>query len=344
MRIRRSRPTGDFLQVPNATVRDARLSHMARGILVELLSRPDGWEATADDMWRASVAEHGKASPGRRAFRAAFAELKDQGYLTAGRDVLPGGRHATVLILTDVPHAGTSARAGQTREPAGGADVPDVGTSVPPAETQDAPGRTDVPHAGTSEDVTDVPPAGTSVRPAETVESAGHSDVPPAGTPAPPGQTALFAGRSDVPHAGTSLKEHELQNTENTSSSAPPASPAPDLTAFGAFWLVYPKKRDKQEALKAWKAAVASGVAPQKITDAAAAYARERAGQDPQYTKYPATWLNKGCYDDEPDPPASRPPLRAVSGSWTQPNRPHPMTGAAAPAPTADDYKNAKPF
>lgn len=37
-------------------------------------------------------------------------------------------------------------------------------------------------------------------------------------------------------------------------------------------------------------------------------------------------------------------PLKAVSGGWSGPNRPHPATGAAAPAPTADDYKNARPF
>lgn len=41
--------------------------------------------------------------------------------------------------------------------------------------------------------------------------------------------------------------------------------------------------------------------------------------------------------------PGERPTLRAVSG-WANPNRPHPMTGAAAQIWTADDYKNANPF
>ncbi|GHC38662.1 hypothetical protein GCM10010348_77560 [Streptomyces anthocyanicus] len=112
------------------------------------------------------------------------------------------------------------------------------------------------------------------------------------------------------------------------------------LEAFGAFWSNYPKKRDREEAKKAWIAAIERGVEPKHMVDAAQAYARERANKDPQYTKYPATWLNKGCYDDEPD----RPPLRAVSGDWTGPNRPHPATGAAAPAPTKEDYENARPF
>jgi DNA-binding transcriptional ArsR family regulator len=88
-----------------------------------------------------------------------------------------------------------------------------------------------------------------------------------------------------------------------------------ELAAFGAFWAVYPKKKNKAEALDAWKKAVKDGVDPDHITAGATAYARERHGEDPKYTKFPATWLNKGCYDDEPDEPR-QPHLRAVSGDW----------------------------
>lgn len=89
-----------------------------------------------------------------------------------------------------------------------------------------------------------------------------------------------------------------------------------DLKAFGDFWAVYPKKKNKAEALMAWKKAVESGVAPARITAAATAFARERHGQDPKFTKFPATWLNKGCYDDEPDPAPSAGP----GGTPTAPN------------------------
>ncbi|MFH9574265.1 helix-turn-helix domain-containing protein [Streptomyces sp. NPDC017454] len=91
------------------------------------------------------------------------------------------------------------------------------------------------------------------------------------------------------------------------------------LAAFGAFWSNYPKKRDREEAKKAWIAAIERGVEPKRMVDAAQAYARERFGQDPKFTKYPATWLNKGCYDDEPDPQPG-PHLRAVAGGY-QPYR-----------------------
>lgn len=282
MRIRRSRLAGDFLQVPNATVRDDRLSHMARGVLVELLSRPDGWEATADDMWRASVAKHGKDSPGRRAFRAAFAELKEHGYLAAGREPLNGGRYATVLTLTDVPHAGTSERPAQTQKPAA---------------------HTDVPHAGTSEHATDVPPTGTSEPPAETDIRAGRTDVP----------------LSDVPHAGTSREENGEKNTGVKNTSSSPAAPQDDedLTDFGNFWLLFPKSRDRPATLVAWREAVATGADPKKITAAAQAYAKERAGENPRFTKFSANWLRDQRYEDDfPPEPNGTPKLRAVSGGY----------------------------
>jgi hypothetical protein len=105
-----------------------------------------------------------------------------------------------------------------------------------------------------------------------------------------------------VPHGGTSLEEDEQKKTgKKTNSSAHPAQDH-HLEAFGAFWLIYPKRKAKEEARKAWIAAIERGIDPAHIVQAAKAYAHERHGQDPKYTKYPATWLNKGCYDDEADP------------------------------------------
>jgi hypothetical protein len=46
----------------------------------------------------------------------------------------------------------------------------------------------------------------------------------------------------------------------------------------------------------------------------------------------------------EPEKQAGKPHLHAVPTAWTGPNRPHPATGAGAPTPTADEYKNARPF
>lgn len=89
------------------------------------------------------------------------------------------------------------------------------------------------------------------------------------------------------------------------------------LDRFGAFWIVYPKKKSREEAKQAWIAAIGRGADPERMIAAATAYANERDGKDPQYTKHPATWLNKGCYDDEPDPAL---PPQAAGNTPTHPN------------------------
>ncbi|MCY0960824.1 hypothetical protein [Streptomyces sp. H27-H5] len=226
MRIRHSRLTRDFLQVPNATVRDDRMSHMARGILVELLSRPDGWKTSCDEMWQASVAKHGKDSPGRRQFRSAFAELKSLGYLLSEREILAGGQHATLLVVQDVS-----------------------------------------------------------------------------------------AAQPDVPQGGTSNKEHGEKKTGVKNTSPDASSDDEDehhLAAFGAFWIVYPKKIHMVKAKTEWIAAIRKGIDPSLMVTAAQAYAREVAGKDPQYTSYPANWLANERYHDEYPEPDLRPALRSV--------------------------------
>ncbi|MFJ4168350.1 helix-turn-helix domain-containing protein [Paenarthrobacter sp. NPDC089714] len=66
---------------------------------------------------------------------------------------------------------------------------------------------------------------------------------------------------------------------------------------FEAFWKVYPRKTAKASALKAWKAALKSAT-PEEIVVGARRYA-EDPNRSPQYTAYPATWLNGGRWEDE---------------------------------------------
>jgi hypothetical protein len=81
--------------------------------------------------------------------------------------------------------------------------------------------------------------------------------------------------------------------------------------SFAAFWLVYPRKVAKGHALKAWAKAVKLVPDPQVLVEAAAQYAQQRQYEPPQYTKYPATWLNGQCWLDEP-PPQRMPASPAV--------------------------------
>lgn len=83
MKIRRAslEYEGHFVQVPNAWVRDTRLSRRARGLLVELLSHKEGFTQ--------NFAALQKAGPeGREALQSTIRELKKFGYLAIvqGRD------------------------------------------------------------------------------------------------------------------------------------------------------------------------------------------------------------------------------------------------------------------
>lgn len=104
MRIHNSPPDDQFTALPNAMLRDERLSYMARGVLAEILSRPDGWAANADTLSRlAKQHRAGMSSEGRRAIRAAFAELEELGYMVRTMTRGERGRFATDLLVYDTP-------------------------------------------------------------------------------------------------------------------------------------------------------------------------------------------------------------------------------------------------
>ena len=71
---------------------------------------------------------------------------------------------------------------------------------------------------------------------------------------------------------------------------------------FDEFWREYPRKKDKRAAERAWKAAITRGVDPQHLITGARAYAKQCQDKDSRFIKYPATWINAGAYDDEPEP------------------------------------------
>ena len=79
------------------------------------------------------------------------------------------------------------------------------------------------------------------------------------------------------------------------------AAPAVAVSeAFEKFWAVYPKKRAKDSALKNFQKAVKSGADPADLIAGAERYAKEVAGFDERYIKYPQGWLTEGRWKDEP--------------------------------------------
>ena len=102
-RIHRSRPESEFARIPNAVLQDERLSYQARGILADILSRPDTWVTTAAIIWARARRQRNKPGEGRGGIYAAFAELEAAGYLRRVKTRGPRGRFATEVHFCDQP-------------------------------------------------------------------------------------------------------------------------------------------------------------------------------------------------------------------------------------------------
>jgi hypothetical protein len=69
--------------------------------------------------------------------------------------------------------------------------------------------------------------------------------------------------------------------------------------SFEQFWAIYPRRIAPLKARKAWEKALKYSPESQ-IMAGAQRYAVERDGEDLKFTKLPATWLNGGCWMDDP--------------------------------------------
>ncbi|MFJ6622013.1 hypothetical protein ACIQOW_31095 [Kitasatospora sp. NPDC091335] len=96
MRVHRSAHVRDFTVLPNGMLQCRRLSYTARGLLADLLSRPDGRREDGRRM--------ADTSPqGRGAIRKALKELKDAGYYRVEKIRLPDGTIVSEAHVYDAP-------------------------------------------------------------------------------------------------------------------------------------------------------------------------------------------------------------------------------------------------
>lgn len=95
--VLRHRVDRDYVVVQNAVARDARLSYRARGVLLDMISRPPNWRFNAERLAACSPNE------GRDAVRTAIGELRKAGYVLYTRERSGGGRWRTVVTVSDKP-------------------------------------------------------------------------------------------------------------------------------------------------------------------------------------------------------------------------------------------------
>ncbi|WP_259470776.1 hypothetical protein [Streptomyces sp. 1114.5] len=109
----------NFTVLPNALLQYRRLSYTARGLLADLLSRPDGWREDGRHM--------ADSSPqGRGAIRKALKELTDAGFYRVEKIRLPDGTIRTETHVYDTPWFAPNA----TRPAPGGAATRSADTPV----------------------------------------------------------------------------------------------------------------------------------------------------------------------------------------------------------------------
>jgi hypothetical protein len=101
-----------------------------------------------------------------------------------------------------------------------------------------------------------------------------------------------------------------------TPASSAPATPSRATSAaddrFDEFWDLYPKKRDKGHAKKAWKTATKK-TDPQDIIDGLRRQLPLLTQGDPKFIPYGATWLNGERWADEMNPAPT-----GTHGWWDQ--------------------------
>lgn len=127
----------------------------------------------------------------------------------------------------------------------------------------------------------------------------------------------------------TPLKTQPLPVTPSDpkGSSAPKPRRAEEPEGFAEWYTAYPRHSGRDAAARAYAAALRRGATRDELFAGAQRYATERAGEPAEFTKLPATWLNAGCWKDEPQAPRNH-----VNGRRYAPGHQPQRTGVDAVA------------
>jgi hypothetical protein len=178
----------------------------ARGVLVDLLSRPDGWQTNADAMVEQAHRLRPEHAEGRRVMRSAYAELEAAGYMVRARLRGAGGTIRTEIDVYDTPqneHRGT-------------------GTGMSAASSEDA-------HSPSSHRGTAYRPSvgGTSIERQNTKEEE-NKEVDPAGAASSALNADALSRESDDADASSAAGKPSARTNDRSAKPGKPKPPTLD--------------------------------------------------------------------------------------------------------------------
>lgn len=114
----------------------------------------------------------------------------------------------------------------------------------------------------------------------------------------------------------TSSSEHDLSGDNGLFDADGLAEPPVPAATFAEFYLAYPRKAGKEDARAAFERA-AKRVDPKVIVEGARRFAADPNLPEKQFIPHPATWLNRGSWEDEPLPQRASAGSAATAGGLT---------------------------
>jgi DNA-binding transcriptional regulator YhcF (GntR family) len=123
----------------------------------------------------------------------------------------------------------------------------------------------------------------------------------------PPKLTKMSADVTQMSDEVTNLSKRsdtDVQVTITTELEPKELEPL-NIEGFDEFWSIYPLKREKPKAKRAFLKAAKRAKGIDRIIAGAVAY-RDDPNRDDMYTKYPTSWLNADCWEDGPLPVRKR--------------------------------------
>jgi len=96
------------------------------------------------------------------------------------------------------------------------------------------------------------------------------------------------------------------------------------MTTFSDFYTLFPRKKSRGDAEKAWKQAMKAGHDPDEIIAGLKRNLADITKRDPQFIPYPATWLRAQSWADEPDaapppPTPTKPTFKSIADRFPTP-------------------------